>query len=138
MDAVEHLEVAEIKRTLFRALTRLRAATIKEFDTIARLETQVIDAYNDAHHYRAENMSLPISTRTRRQWRQTNSSLSTEQIYAYEKRMWEIGLLHFKKELASTIEVKAADKHLLENLDVECEQKKLSFEEKQKDRHRIR
>merc|ERR1712039_781124 len=26
-----------------------------EFDTIARLETQAIDAYNDAHHYRAEN-----------------------------------------------------------------------------------
>ena len=25
------------------------------FDTIARLETQAIDAYNDAHHYRAEN-----------------------------------------------------------------------------------
>ena len=40
---------------MFRALTRLRAAAIKEFDTIARLETQAIDAYNDAHHYRAEN-----------------------------------------------------------------------------------
>jgi len=37
-----------------------------------------------------------------------------------------------KKELASTIEVKASDEHLLENLDVECEQKKLSFDEKQK------
>merc|ERR1711907_351581 len=51
----ENAEVAEIKRAVFRALTRLRAATIKEFDTIARLETQAIDAYNDAHHYRAEN-----------------------------------------------------------------------------------
>ena len=37
-------QVAEIKRAVFRALTRLRAATIKEFDTIARLETQAIDA----------------------------------------------------------------------------------------------
>jgi len=37
-----------------------------------------------------------------------------------------------KKELAAEIEVKAADEHLLENLDVECEQKKLSFDEKQK------
>ena len=37
-------EVAGIKRAVFRALTRLRAATIKEFDTIARLETQAIDA----------------------------------------------------------------------------------------------
>jgi len=55
VDAVENAEVAEIKRAVFRALTRLRAASIKEFDTIARLETQAIDAYNDAHHYRAEN-----------------------------------------------------------------------------------
>merc|ERR1712194_689056 len=50
VDAVENAEVAEIKRAVFRALTRLRAATIKEFDTIARLETQAIDSYNDAHH----------------------------------------------------------------------------------------
>jgi len=55
VDALENAEVAEIKRAVFRALTRLRAATIKEFDTIARLETQAIDAYNDAHHYRYEN-----------------------------------------------------------------------------------
>merc|ERR1719253_2261229 len=55
VDAVENAEVAEIKRAVFRSLTRLRAATIKEFDTIARLDTQAIDAYNDAHHYRAEN-----------------------------------------------------------------------------------
>ena len=55
VDAVENAEVAEIKRAVFRALTRLRAAEIKEFDTIARLETQAIDEYNDAHHYRAEN-----------------------------------------------------------------------------------
>ena len=55
VDTVENAEVAEIKRATFRALTRLRAATIKEFDAIARLETQDIDAYNDAHHYRAEN-----------------------------------------------------------------------------------
>jgi len=55
VDAVENAEVAEIKRSVFRALTRLRAGTIKEFDTIARLETQAIDAYNDAHHYRGEN-----------------------------------------------------------------------------------
>merc|ERR1719335_1611323 len=55
VDAVENAEVAEINRAVFRALTRLRAAEIKEFDTIARLETQAIDAYNDAHHYRAEN-----------------------------------------------------------------------------------
>mmetsp|Transcript_58194 Transcript_58194/g.138573 ORF Transcript_58194/g.138573 Transcript_58194/m.138573 type:complete len:175 (+) Transcript_58194:99-623(+) len=55
VDAVENAEVAEIKRAVFRALTRLRAAEIKEFDTIARLETQAIDEYNDNHHFRAEN-----------------------------------------------------------------------------------
>eukprot|EP00386_Alphamonas_edax_P006645 GDKI01021460.1.p1 GENE.GDKI01021460.1~~GDKI01021460.1.p1 ORF type:complete len:195 (-),score=78.61 GDKI01021460.1:346-930(-) len=58
VDAVEEAEIAEIKRAVFRALTRLRAATIKEFDTIARLQTQSIDQYNDEHHYRNEN---PIS-----------------------------------------------------------------------------
>lgn len=42
VDAVENAEVAEIKRSVFRALTRLRAAEIKEFDTIARLETQFL------------------------------------------------------------------------------------------------
>jgi hypothetical protein len=57
---VENAEVAEIKRAVFRALTRLRAASINEFDTIARLETQAIDAYNDAHHYRAENPLTPL------------------------------------------------------------------------------
>merc|ERR1719414_1027156 len=55
VDAVENAEVAEIKRAVFRALTRLRAAEIKEFDTIARLVTQAIDEYNDNHHYRNEN-----------------------------------------------------------------------------------
>ncbi len=30
VDAVENAEVAEIKRAVFRALTRLRAATIKD------------------------------------------------------------------------------------------------------------
>merc|ERR1711976_1060588 len=62
VDAVENAEVAEIKRAVFRALTRLRAAEIKEFDTIARLETQAIDEYNDNHHYRDENPLSYIHT----------------------------------------------------------------------------
>ena len=48
--AVENAEVAEIKRAVFRALTRVRAATIKEFDTIARLETLAIDAHKNAQN----------------------------------------------------------------------------------------
>merc|ERR1719443_1571090 len=55
VDAIENAEVAEVKRAVFRSLTRLRAAEIKEFDTIARLETQAIDEYNDNHAYRKEN-----------------------------------------------------------------------------------
>merc|ERR1719506_3318272 len=62
VDAIENAEVAEIKRSVFRALTRLRAAEIKEFDTIARLETQAIDEYNDNHQYRKENPLEYIST----------------------------------------------------------------------------
>jgi len=60
VDSIENAQVSEIKRVVFRALTRLRAATIKEFDTIARLETQAIDAYNDAHHFRGENPINPL------------------------------------------------------------------------------
>ena len=55
VDAVENAEVAEVKRTVFRALPQLRAATMKEFDNIARLKTQAIHAYNDGHQYRAKN-----------------------------------------------------------------------------------
>ena len=45
----ESAQVAQIKRAVFRSLTWLRAATLKVFDTIARLETQAIDACNGAH-----------------------------------------------------------------------------------------
>uniref|UniRef100_A0A7R9ZWZ9 Uncharacterized protein n=1 Tax=Pyrodinium bahamense TaxID=73915 RepID=A0A7R9ZWZ9_9DINO len=63
VDAVEAAEVAEIKRAVFRSLTRLRAAEIKEFDSLARLEAQSIDEYNDAHHYRGENPLTPLHDR---------------------------------------------------------------------------
>ena len=61
-------EVTEIKRAVSRALTRLRAATIKEFEMIARLETQAIDAYNDAHQeipqvqYIDKIVDVPVAT----------------------------------------------------------------------------
>ena len=47
VNAVENAEVTEIKRAVFCALTRLRATETKEFDTIARLETQITDEYNE-------------------------------------------------------------------------------------------
>ena len=43
VDAVENAEVAEIKRAVFRALTRLRAATIKEFAGLKVGSTSIID-----------------------------------------------------------------------------------------------
>ena len=55
VDAVENAETAEIKRAVVHSLTRLRAATTEEFDKIARLETQAINAYNDTHQYCGEN-----------------------------------------------------------------------------------
>ena len=47
VDTAENAEMAEIRREVFRALTRLREATTKEFDTIAHLGSQAIDSYNE-------------------------------------------------------------------------------------------
>mmetsp|Transcript_20086 Transcript_20086/g.53858 ORF Transcript_20086/g.53858 Transcript_20086/m.53858 type:complete len:239 (+) Transcript_20086:94-810(+) len=52
VDAVENAEVAEIKRAVFRALTRLRGAAITSFDGIARSQTGNIDEYNKRHRWR--------------------------------------------------------------------------------------
>merc|ERR1719473_2074095 len=54
VDAVENAEVAEIKRAVFRALTRLRAATIKEDtakelqDHAAKTQDTLVDAVENA------------------------------------------------------------------------------------------
>ena len=55
VNAVENAEVTEIIRAVFRALTRLRAAETKEFDTIARLETQITNENNET--FRHETVS---------------------------------------------------------------------------------
>jgi len=55
VDAIENSMVAEMKRSIFRSLSRLRAAEIKEFDTIARLETKAFDEFNDNFQYRDQN-----------------------------------------------------------------------------------
>merc|ERR1719183_2689157 len=46
VDQLERAEVAEEKRSVFRALTRLRGAAITSFDGIARSQTGNIDEYN--------------------------------------------------------------------------------------------
>merc|ERR1719359_2459216 len=46
VDQLERAEVAEEKRAVFRALTRLRGAAITSFDGVARSQTGNIDEYN--------------------------------------------------------------------------------------------
>merc|ERR1719456_1780380 len=52
VDQLERAEVAEEKRAVFRALTRLRGAAITSFDGIARSQTGNIDEYNHNHKWR--------------------------------------------------------------------------------------
>jgi len=60
-----------------------------------------------------------------------NANKDTEEKTA-DKESKKEQIAEDKKELASTIQVKAEDENLLKNLDVECEEKAMSFEEKQK------
>ena len=60
VNVVENAEVTEIKRAVFRALTRLRAAEMKEFDTVARLETQSTNENNET--FRRETVSHEFKT----------------------------------------------------------------------------
>jgi hypothetical protein len=53
VDQMERAEVAEEKRSVFRALTRLRGAAITSFDGVARSQTGNIDEYNKSHHWRS-------------------------------------------------------------------------------------
>ena len=57
MNAVENAEVTD---AVFRALTRLKAAELKEFDMIARLETQITDENNET--FRHETVSHEFKT----------------------------------------------------------------------------
>lgn len=52
VDQLERAEVAEEKRSVFRALTRLRGAAISSFDGVARSQTGNIDGYNKLHKWR--------------------------------------------------------------------------------------
>lgn len=52
VDQLERAEVAEEKRSVFRALTRLRGAAITSFDGVARSQTGNIDEYNKITKWR--------------------------------------------------------------------------------------
>jgi len=60
-----------------------------------------------------------------------NANKDTEEKTA-DKEAKKEAIAENKKDLASTIQVKGEDENLLKNLDVECEEKTLSFQEKQK------
>merc|ERR1719149_523513 len=55
VDQLEKAEVAEEKRAVFRALTRLRGAAITSFDGVARSQTGNIDEYNKMHQWRSSH-----------------------------------------------------------------------------------
>jgi len=52
VDQIEKAQVAEEKRSVFRALTRLRGAAITSFDGVARSQTGNIDEYAKTHKWR--------------------------------------------------------------------------------------
>jgi len=52
VDQLEKAEVAEEKRSVFRALTRLRGAAITSYDGVARSQTGNIDEYAHTHQWR--------------------------------------------------------------------------------------
>mmetsp|Transcript_59665 Transcript_59665/g.177531 ORF Transcript_59665/g.177531 Transcript_59665/m.177531 type:complete len:349 (+) Transcript_59665:56-1102(+) len=60
VDAIENVQMAEIKRTVFRSLARLRTAQIREFDTIARLQFENINDFNDKLEYSKNDMPISI------------------------------------------------------------------------------
>jgi len=55
VDQIEKAEVAEEKRSVFRALTRLRGAAITSYDGVARSQTGNIAEYNHQHKWREQH-----------------------------------------------------------------------------------
>jgi len=55
VDQLERAEVAEEKRAVFRALTRLRGAAITSYDGVARSQSGNIDEYNKVHKWRKQH-----------------------------------------------------------------------------------
>mmetsp|Transcript_9600 Transcript_9600/g.30536 ORF Transcript_9600/g.30536 Transcript_9600/m.30536 type:complete len:283 (+) Transcript_9600:96-944(+) len=52
VDAVENAQIAEIKRSVFRGLSRLRSASVREYDAIATGITEHYNNYTEYYHYR--------------------------------------------------------------------------------------
>jgi len=54
VDSIELAQVSEMKRVVFRALSKMRAAQISAFDEIAKRQTGSIDDFNDHHNFRGQ------------------------------------------------------------------------------------
>lgn len=54
VDSIELAQVSEMKRVVFRALSKLRAAQINAFDAIAQRQTGAIDDFNDHSNFRGQ------------------------------------------------------------------------------------
>lgn len=52
VDSIELAQVSEVKRVVFRALSKLRAAQIEAFDAVAKRQTGAIDDFNDHLNFR--------------------------------------------------------------------------------------
>lgn len=55
VDQIEKAEVAEEKRAVYRALTRLRGAAINSFDGVAHSQVGNIDEYAATHNFREQH-----------------------------------------------------------------------------------
>lgn len=55
VDQIERAETMEERRAVFRALTRLRGATITAYDGIAKSHMNNVVQYNKEHHWRSEH-----------------------------------------------------------------------------------
>lgn len=62
VDQLEKAEVAEEKRAVFRALTRLRGAAIASYDGVAGAQTANIDGYNKAQNWRSSHPMNSLAT----------------------------------------------------------------------------
>jgi hypothetical protein len=55
VDQIENAQGVEAKRSVYRALTKLRGATIASYDGMARAHLQNVDNYNKKHKWREEH-----------------------------------------------------------------------------------
>eukprot|EP00929_Paragymnodinium_shiwhaense_P002187 TRINITY_DN102399_c0_g1_i1.p1 TRINITY_DN102399_c0_g1~~TRINITY_DN102399_c0_g1_i1.p1 ORF type:complete len:195 (+),score=28.23 TRINITY_DN102399_c0_g1_i1:155-739(+) len=63
VDQIERAVVAETKRSMFRALTRLRGTTIESYDSMANAQGSNLDAHVRANHWRDAHQTDHLAVR---------------------------------------------------------------------------